>query len=307
MDFEKELAEEVSYCTQTVERYLPGAYKDAESPRRKTIEEAMEYSVMGGGKRLRPMFIHQGAKMYGAAPSLYEPFMAALEMIHSYSLVHDDLPAMDNDRYRRGRLTTWAVYGDGMAVLAGDALLNFAYETAMKALDAPEAVDPQVSRRICRALRVLAGNAGIYGMVGGQCADVEAEKKNLDIDEDMLLYIHRNKTAALIDSGLRIGGILGDAPEEDDARMHRIAQAIGVAFQIQDDILDVTGTSKELGKTAGKDAAEGKKTYVSLHGLQTSKEKVRELTDGALHDFDSLSQKNDFLRHLLMALVTRTR
>ncbi len=179
-------------------------------------------------------------------------------MIHTYSLIHDDLPAMDNDHYRRGRLTTWAVYGDGMAVIAGDGLLNYAFETAAGAFDACH--DLERMRRCAKALQVLGRNAGIYGMVGGQCADLVSEKAASPVSEDTLLFIHRNKTAALIDSGLVIGAVLAGAPEEDIRKLHQIAEEIGLAFQIRDDILDVSGSQETLGKSIGKDAAEGKAT-----------------------------------------------
>ena len=228
------------------------------------------------------------AKMYGAEKALYEPFMAALEMIHTYSLIHDDLPAMDNDRYRRGRLTTWAVYGDGMAVIAGDGLLNCAFETAAGAFDACH--DLERMRRCAKALQVLGRNAGIYGMVGGQCADLVSEKAASPVSEDTLLFIHRNKTAALIDSGLVIGAVLAGAPEEDIRKLHQIAEE-----------------QETLGKSIGKDAAEGKATYVSMHGLDAASKEVSRLTKSALLTFDGLGRTDPFLRDLLEALVTRTK
>lgn len=299
-EFKKELAHRQQETEDVIRAFLPKEEGHAER-----VIEAMNYSVEAGGKRLRPLFIREVSRMYGVRAQLREPFMAALEMIHTYSLVHDDLPALDNDQYRRGRKTTWAVYGDDMAVIAGDGLLNYAYETALKALR--EAKDREETLRVTAALELLAKNAGIYGMVGGQCADLQTDRDPSSVDEETLLYIHRNKTAALIDSGLVIGAVLGGAPESDVRSLHAIAQNIGLAFQIEDDILDVTGNAKELGKSVGKDAQEGKVTYVSMHGLDASREQVRKLTDESLKLFDSLSVSDDFLRDVLEMLVTRTR
>lgn len=299
----------VKECEDVLLRYLP----DPDNmPRGEattaTIASAMRYSAMAGGKRLRPLLIARICDMYGGRRELAEPFMGALEMIHTYSLVHDDLPAMDDDDYRRGRKTTHIVYGEGMAVLAGDALLNFAYETAASAFDAAQT--PRETGAVVRALRLLLRNAGIFGMVGGQCADLEAENRQAQADADpvsaeLLEYIHSHKTACLIDSGFTIGAILAGAPEEDIQRLHRIAYKIGIAFQIQDDILDVIGDSEELGKTVGSDAKDGKSTYVSIHGLEQASRDVQTLTDGALVEFDALSAKDDFLRDLIIKLVSR--
>ena len=299
----------VKECEDVLLRYLPDPdnMPSGEAPTA-TIASAMRYSAMAGGKRLRPLLIARICDIYGGRRELAEPFMGALEMIHTYSLVHDDLPAMDDDDYRRGRKTTHIVYGEGMAVLAGDALLNYAYETAAAAFDA--ARTPEETRAVIRALRLLLRNAGIFGMVGGQCADLEAENRQAQADAapisaDLLEYIHSHKTACLIDSGFTIGAILAGAPEEDIQRLHRIAYNIGIAFQIQDDILDVIGDSKELGKTVGSDAKDGKSTYVSIHGLEQASRDVRRLTEGALVEFDALSAKDDFLRDLILRLVSR--
>ena len=299
----------VKECEDVLLRYLPDPdnMPSGEAPTA-TIASAMRYSAMAGGKRLRPLLIARICDIYGGRRELAEPFMGALEMIHTYSLVHDDLPAMDDDDYRRGRKTTHIVYGEGMAVLAGDALLNYAYETAAAAFDA--ARTPEETRAVIRALRLLLRNAGIFGMVGGQCADLEAENRQAQADAapisaDLLEYIHSHKTACLIDSGFTIGAILAGAPEEDIQRLHRIAYNIGIAFQIQDDILDVIGDSKELGKTVGSDAKDGKSTYVSIHGLEQASRDVRRLTEGALVEFDALSAKDDFLRDLILQLVSR--
>lgn len=294
-EFSNQLASRRAECEQVIRFYLP---KEEGWPA--TVLKAMNYSVKAGGKRLRPMFLLETARMYQAREALYHPFMAALEMIHTYSLVHDDLPAMDNDRYRRGQLTTWAVYGDGMAVIAGDGLLTYAFETALKAFDGVN--DRTENERVIASLRRLAANAGPLGMVGGQCADIEEGPQSAD----RLRYIQEKKTACLIDSGLVIGALLGGAPREDLDRLERIAVNTGLAFQIEDDILDVTSTPEILGKSIGKDAAEGKATYVTMFGLDAARDKAAELTREALALFDALSAKDDFLRMLLQKLTTRT-
>ena len=294
----------VADCEAALDKYLPDPDHMPEGEHyTATIADAMRYSVMAGGKRLRPLLIARICDLYGGRRELAEPFMAALEMIHTYSLVHDDLPAMDNDEYRRGRKTTHIVYGEGMAVLAGDALLNYAYETAASAFDAAAA--PAETAAVVRALRILMRNAGIYGMVGGQCADLEAENRQETTTEDVLEYIHSHKTACMISSGFVIGAVLAGAPEEDIRLLEKIAQDTGVAFQIQDDILDVIGDSALLGKSTGSDEKDGKVTYVSLHGLDKAAAQVAALSEHALASFDRLSVKDDFLRQLITELVSR--
>ena len=294
----------VAECESVLKKYLPDPRNMPEGEQYASlVAEAMQYSAMAGGKRLRPLLIARICDMYGGRRELAEPFMAALEMIHNYSLVHDDLPAMDDDDYRRGRKTTHIVFGEGMAVLAGDALLNFAYETAVCAFSA--ARTPAETAAVIRSLKILAKNAGIYGMVGGQCADLEAENRQEEVTGDMLQYIHSHKTACLIDSGFEIGAILAGAPEEDIRRLGQIALYTGVAFQIQDDILDVIGDSAELGKPVGSDEEEGKTTYVTLYGLEQASRRVQELSDRALEEFDKLSVEDGFLRELIIRLVSR--
>ncbi|MBQ6590505.1 MAG: polyprenyl synthetase family protein [Lachnospiraceae bacterium] len=294
----------VADCEAALDKYLPDPDHMPEGEHyTATIADAMRYSVMAGGKRLRPLLIARICDLYGGRRELAEPFMAALEMIHTYSLVHDDLPAMDNDEYRRGRKTTHIVYGEGMAVLAGDALLNYAYETAASAFDAAAA--PAETAAVVRALRILMRNAGIYGMVGGQCADLEAENRQETTTEDVLEYIHSHKTACMISSGFVIGAVLAGAPEEDIRLLEKIALDTGVAFQIQDDILDVIGDSALLGKSTGSDEKDGKVTYVSLHGLDKAAAQVAALSEHALASFDRLSVKDDFLRQLITELVSR--
>lgn len=297
MDFERELQERVSAVEATIKKYLP-----AEEGFQKSLLEAMNYSFLAGGKRLRPLLMWECYQMAGGAGKVIEPFMAAQEMIHTYSLVHDDLPAMDNDLYRRGKKTTHAVYGEAMAILAGDGLLNYAFETACLAFSLGDGTDPG---RIGGALTILAKKAGIYGMIGGQAVDVEAEKKNLQLDGDRLLFIHAHKTAALIQSAMMVGACLAGAGEELVEKMERAGYGIGVAFQIQDDILDVTGTLEELGKPIGSDEKNEKLTYVSAYGLERAKRDVERLSGEAIEILRGMPERNVFLEELVASLITR--
>ena len=267
----------------------------------KLVKDAMAYAIKDGGKRIRPVLCFATAEALGLKKEdvIYEAL--AIEMIHSYSLVHDDLPAMDNDLYRRGRKTTHAVYGAGMATLAGDGLLNFAFETACKALDV-EGADPV---RVAKALRVLSSKPGIFGMIGGQVADVAWTGQQINLEQ--LLFIHKLKTSALIECSMMIGAILAGANEEQVAAMERIAGNIGIAFQIQDDILDVTSTTEELGKPVGSDEEQGKVTYVAIKGLEQAKEDVESYTMEAISTLDSLPYENAFLRELLLFLIHRNK
>lgn len=306
MDFNAELQARVSTVEEIIKKYLP-----REKGVQKTLLEAMNYSFLAGGKRLRPLLMWECYKMFGGKGEIIEPFMAAQEMIHTYSLVHDDLPAMDNDLYRRGKKTTHAVYGEAMAILAGDGLLNFAFETAcrafsMKGITAERIGAPGIGTpRIGAALGILAEKAGIYGMIGGQAVDVEAEKQNLRLDGKKLLFIHEHKTAALIQSSMMIGAYLAGADEAGVVQMERAGYAIGVAFQIQDDILDVTSTLEELGKPVGSDEKNEKLTYVSVYGLKRSKEEVEKLSREALAILRDVPERNEFLEELVVSLITR--
>ena len=295
MDFEKQLQEKIAQIEALLQAYLP-----KEEGYQRAILEAMNYSVMAGGKRLRPMMMQEAYIMFGGTSQAIGPFMAALEMIHTYSLVHDDLPAMDNDLYRRGKKTTHHVYGEAMGILAGDALLNYAYETAAKSfLLEPENVN------IGKALIKLSEKAGVYGMVGGQVVDVEAEKKQEVITKEKLDFIHHNKTAALIEAALAVGGILSGASDTEVQKLELVARKIGLAFQIQDDILDVIGKEEVLGKPIGSDARNEKVTYVTYEGIEKSKEDVARLTDEALELLHSLGKEDSFLSELFLHLVNR--
>ena len=261
--FEQMRKEKIAHIEKVLVKYLP-----KEEGYASRVMEAMNYSALAGGKRLRPMLMEETYRMFGGIEEVIEPFMAAQEMIHTYSLVHDDLPCMDNDEYRRGRKTTHAVYGEGMAVLAGDALLNYAFETACKAFSMTSDI-----KRVAKALTVLSKKAGIYGMIGGQTADIMAENADpASVTEELLLYIHENKTAALIQSSMMIGAILAGADTKQINDIEKIGYNIGIAFQIQDDILDVTGTFEELGKPIGSDEENNKVTCVTLMGLEKAKE-----------------------------------
>lgn len=298
MNFNEQLQQKAADAEDILKKYLP-----EEEGYQKKVIEAMNYSVLAGGKRLRPVLMKESFLLFGGQGEVIEPFMAALEMIHNYSLVHDDLPAMDNDEYRRGRKTTWTVYGEGMAVLAGDGLLNYAYETAAKAFD--KADDLEEMKRVARALQILAEKAGIYGMIGGQNGDLEAEEGKLPLTEELLLFIHEKKTAALIQAALMIGGILAGASDTEIRSLEKAAYDIGIAFQIQDDILDVIGNEKILGKPIGSDEKNHKLTYVSLNGLEKSKEDVKRLSGEAEEILSSFQEKNPFLISLIDSLITR--
>lgn len=297
MNFKEALEKKVVHVEEILGSFLP-----KEEGFQKVVLEAMNYSIMAGGKRLRPIMMEESYHLLGGRGKIVEPFMAALEMIHNYSLVHDDLPAMDNDEYRRGRKTTWKVYGDGMAILAGDGLLNYAYETAVTAFSMTE--DREELKRVAKALEVLTRKAGVYGMIGGQTADIEAESKE-QITEELLLFIDENKTAALMQAAFMIGGILAGASEEAINKLEQAAYDIGIAFQIQDDILDVTSTTEVLGKPVGSDEKNHKLTYVSLHGLDQAKEEVCRLSSDAVHILKGLGEENDFLIELIHSLIKR--
>ena len=300
--FNQLMQEKTQELEQIITQFLP-----LEEGFQKTVLEAMNYSIQAGGKRLRPMLMLETYHMCGGKSTVIEPFLAAIEMIHTYSLVHDDLPAMDNDEYRRGRETTWKVYGDAMGILAGDGLLNFAFETALQAFDRVEAdgQDAVLYRRVAKASSVLAKKAGVYGMIGGQTADIEAENQADPISEEQLLFIHRHKTAALIQAAMMVGAILAGADGEQVDALEKCADDIGIAFQIQDDILDVVGDSKELGKPVGSDEENHKQTYVTLKGLEASKEAVASLSEEAASILRDFEGEHEFLEQLILTLIHR--
>ena len=280
------------------------AYLPAETGYQRTVLEAMNYSILAGGKRLRPMLMQETYKMFGGSGREVEPLMAAIEMIHTYSLVHDDLPAMDNDEYRRGRKTTHTGYGEDMGILAGDGLLNLAWETAMQAFPMGEQGETAHMQRIAGAVAVLARKAGVYGMIGGQTADIQAEEAE-QVSMEQLLFIHEHKTAALIQAAMMAGAILAGANEQQIRQMERCAYNIGIAFQIQDDILDVTGTMEELGKPIGSDEKNHKQTYVTIRGVEASAREVERLSREAMEILSSVEGDSGFLRELTAFLIHR--
>lgn len=308
MSFKDNLSKRIEEIESIIRSYLP-----KEEGYQKTVMEAMNYSVLAGGKRLRPMLMQETYHFFGGTGIVVEPFMAAIEMIHTYSLVHDDLPAMDNDEYRRGRRTTHIQYGHAMGILAGDALLNYAFETMAKAVDiARQAADKEyyiLLERVVTAQRIIAEKAGIYGMVGGQTADVEATEKQEALTQEKLDFIYRLKTSALIEGSMMAGAVLAGASREELAKVEELGQKVGLAFQIQDDILDVTSTTEALGKPVFSDEKNQKVTYVTLKGLEESGRLVESISQEALVILSELACKldcrNEFLKELLTWLIHR--
>lgn len=294
MEMQKEIAERVNEIEAVIRRYLP-----KEQGWQKTVMEAMNYSILAGGKRLRPMLMLETYRMFGGKSKVIEPFMAAIEMIHTYSLIHDDLPAMDNDEYRRGRKTTHIVYGEAIGILAGDGLLNYAYETAITAL-----AEEPANINVAKALGILAEKAGIYGMIGGQTVDIETDRTN-EVTKEQLDFIYRLKTSALIEASMLIGAVLAGATKNEQAKLAETATKVGLAFQIQDDILDVTASTEALGKPAGSDDKNGKATYVTYEGLEKARQDVEKLSKEAVAQMNSLVVRNEFLTELLLYLIHR--
>lgn len=294
MDIKAEIGRHTDEAEQIITSYLP-----EEKGYQKIVIEAMNYSFLAGGKRLRPILMLETYRLFGGKSKVIEPFMAAIEMIHTYSLVHDDLPAMDNDEYRRGKKTTHVVYGEAMAILAGDALLTYAFETAAKALD----IEPQ-NPGIGKAIRILSAKAGIYGMVGGQTVDVESEN-TCDMTKEKLDFIYRLKTSALIEASMMIGAVLAGATGSEQKIVEEVASKVGLAFQIQDDILDVTSTMEVLGKPIGSDEKNHKSTYVTYEGIEKAKQDVADLSEKAIAQMETLVVKNEFLTELLRYLISR--
>ena len=301
-DFKEVMKIHVEEVEEILEEYLPemkGVYYER-------VVEAMRYSFYAGGKRLRPMMMLESFRMFGGKDeNIVKPYMAALEMIHTYSLIHDDLPAMDNDDYRRGRLTNHKQFDEATAILAGDGLLNMAFEIVSDAMvQTVENGDCDLLKRQTKALQVLGHKAGVYGMIGGQVADIEAEKKS-DATKEELLFIHENKTAALIRSALTIGAILAGASEEDIIKTERIGYNVGVAFQIQDDILDQIGDEALLGKPVGSDEKNAKTTYVTLEGLDKAQADQKQLSEEAIAMLNAITEEKVFLKDLIISLVSR--
>jgi geranylgeranyl diphosphate synthase type II len=293
MTFKEQMKDKVEEVEKIIGKYLP-----AEEGMQKTILQAMNYSVLAGGKRLRPVIMKEAYDMFGGCGEEIQPFLAAIEMIHSSSLVHDDLPAMDADEYRRGRKTTWVVYGEDMAILAGDGLMIYAFEVAAKAFALSS-----YPERVGRAIGILAEKTGIYGMIGGQTVDVELTDRPMNGQQ--LDFVYRLKTGALLEASMMIGAVLAGASEDDIRKVEQVACDVGVAFQIQDDILDLTSTTEILGKPVGSDEKNNKTTYVTLYGLESAKEQVRLLSERAIQKMNTMEHRNEFLEQLFISLIHR--
>ena len=295
MEFKNILSDKIKEAEEIIYEYLP-----EEEGKQAVVMEAMNYSVKAGGKRLRPLFIMEFNRLFGGNDEDAKPFMAAMECIHTYSLVHDDLPEMDNDDLRRGIPTTHIKYGQAMAVLAGDGLLNYAYEIVAGAI-----INSSSPYKAALAFDILSSNAGIYGMIGGQTVDVMSV--NGINDKDTLDFIYELKTGALIKASMMIGALLGGADENQLMVIEGIADKVGMAFQIQDDILDVTSSTDELGKPVLSDDKNNKFTYVSLLGIEAAGEYVSVLSEAAIKDLKELGLKSEFLEELITYLINRTK
>lgn len=286
------LAERKAMVDKALDESLPMAYPEK-------IYESMRYSLLAGGKRVRPLLCLASCELMGGSIEMAMPTACSLEMLHTMSLIHDDLPAMDNDDYRRGRLTNHKVYGEDIAILAGDGLLSYAFEIIAART---ENVPPQ---QVLKVIAYLGKALGAEGLVGGQVVDLECEGK-LDVSEETLTYIHNHKTGALLQASVVCGALLASAPEADLQRLSRYARNIGLAFQIADDILDVTATSEELGKTAGKDLEAQKATYPSIWGLEKSKEQAQKLIADAKAELEIFGEKATALVAIADFIVSRS-
>ncbi len=293
MDFRKKMTDRTEYVNKVIDQYLP-----QEAGHQKTVFEAMNYSVHAGGKRIRPIFMMEVAKLFGGDVAQVHPFMAAIEFIHTYSLVHDDLPAMDDDDYRRGQYTTHKKYGHAMGILAGDGLLNYAFETAMAGVVAASDKD-----RAAMAAKVLGDKSGAYGMLGGQVVDVE--NTGHPVTKEQLDFIYEKKTSALIEASCMVGAIMAGATDDDISKIESMARYVGLAFQIQDDILDVTSTAEVLGKPILSDEKNEKTTYVTLYGVDGAAKYVEEYSEQALNILRGFSSRNQFLEELIISLIHR--
>lgn len=293
MEFKKLLKEKASYVEDILKQYMP-----KEEGYQKIIMESMNYSLSAGGKRLRPIMTLEACKLVGGNESDAIPFAVAIEMIHTYSLIHDDLPALDNDDLRRGRKTNHIVYGEDIAILAGDALLNYAFEVMLST-----SLEKDNPRKYLRAINEIAKSVGIYGMIGGQVVDVQSE--NMQISKEKLDYIHNNKTAAIIIGCMRAGAIIGDANEDDLEKITKYAKNIGLSFQIVDDILDIIGDESKLGKKVGSDIENHKSTYPSLIGLEESKKIAQDLIEDAKLSIKSINNDREFLCGLADYIIDR--
>lgn len=293
MSFKSSLKYRVDYIEKLLKEYMP-----EEKGYQKTIFEAMNYSLKAGGKRLRPILTLEACRIVGGNEEDAIPFAIAIEMIHTYSLIHDDLPALDNDDLRRGRPTNHKVYGDAMAILAGDGLLNYAFEIMLSS-----SIGKENPAKYLNAINEIAKSSGVYGMIGGQVVDIESEDKKIEMEK--LDFIHLNKTAAIIVGCMRAGAIIGDATEKQLENITKYATNIGLSFQIADDILDITGDESKLGKKVGSDIDNNKSTYPSLIGLEKSKEIANDLINEAKTRISNIKGDTEFLNDLAEYIVAR--
>ncbi len=293
VDFKQLLSDRVRETEEIIQGFLP-----KEEGHQRQIMEAMNYSMNAGGKRLRPLLLMETCRLFGGEICEAAPFMAAMEMIHTSSLIHDDLPCMDNDQYRRGKKSTWAQFGEDFGVLAGDSLIVEAFAVVASAFDTT-----RYPKRAAKALQILAKKTGIYGMIGGQVVDVQLT--NQPIPKEKLDFIYRLKTGALLEASMVIGAVLGGAGEEEQEKISRIALNVGIAFQIQDDILDVTSSQEVLGKPTGSDEKNCKTTYVTLEGIEQAREEVKRLSGNAKELLASLPGDREFLEQIIHMLITR--
>ncbi len=290
MDFKKELNNKIDIVNNALSAYLKPRYPER-------LYEAMGYSVFAGGKRLRPVLMLSACETVGGNMNDALPFACAMEMIHTYSLIHDDLPAMDNDDFRRGKPTCHKAFDEALAILAGDGLLTYAFEIML------DTICKKKDMRYADAARVIAQLCGSCGMLVGQVVDVESE--GIAIDDKTLMYIHDNKTGGLIKGSLVAGAIIGGATQDEIRDFEKIGYNIGIAFQIKDDILDVTSTTEVLGKPVFSDEKNNKSTYVTLHGIENAQEDFKTLSEGAVKMIESFGEKGEFLREYASMLINR--
>lgn len=291
MDFKEYFKEQAEFFNSVLNEYIP-----LKQNPQSIVYDAMRYSLLAGGKRLRPILMSECCIMCGGNREMIVPFAAGMEMIHTYSLIHDDLPTMDNDSLRRGRPTNHIKYGEANAILAGDALLNKAFEVMSAENELPADV-------VIRAINTISVSSGTEGMIGGQIVDIETEGKDITLDE--LKYIHSLKTGAIIRSSCTVGAIIAEADNESVLAVDSFAVNLGIAFQIQDDILDVEGNTAELGKNTGSDVNNGKNTYVSICGIEKARTLMREYSEKAYSALDMFGERAEFLKWLTEYLIHR--
>ncbi len=294
MDIKLYLAKKKDIVDKSLEKLVPPARTFPPS-----VHEAMRYSLFAGGKRVRPILAVASAEALGARTADLLPIAGSLELIHTYSLIHDDLPMMDNDDFRRGQPTCHKKFGEALAILAGDGLLNMAFE----ALSDPRRLKAIPANRLLAIIREISTSSGVYGMVGGQVVDMESEGK--DIDFPTLEYIHTHKTGALIRASVRVGALYAKAGKRQFLALTHYGEMVGLAFQIADDILDITGTKEEIGKDVGSDLKKGKKTFPGFYGLEESRRRASEVADKAIHSLKGFDRRADPLRELAKYIVNR--